>query len=134
MATRFILDTDTFSYAVSGRYPKVRQRLLALRLPPVISAISLAEIRYGACKRQSAKLDALIGLFVDLVEVRDFTAAAAEKYAGIRAALEAKGQLIGDMDMLIAGAAMAERLTLVTNNTAHFSRITGLRIENWVSG
>lgn len=134
MEIRFILDTDTFSYAVSGRYPKVRQRLLALRLPPVISAISLAEIRYGACKRQSTKLDALIGLFVDLVEVRDFTVAAAEKYAAIRAGLEAKGQLIGDMDMLIAGAAMAEGLTLVTNNTAHFSRIAGLRIENWVSG
>ena len=132
MAARFMLDTDTFSYAVSGRYPKIRQRLLALKRPPAISAVSLAEIRYGACKRQSVKLDAMIGLFIDLVEVRDFTASAAGKYAAIRAALEAGGRLIGDMDMLIAATAIDEDFTLVTNNTSHFSRIAGLRIENWV--
>lgn len=132
MATRYMLDTDTFSYAVSGRHPNVRLRLQALKSPPVLSAISLAEIRYGACKRQSAKLDAMIGLFVDLVEVRSFTPVAAERYGAIRATLEAQGQLIGDMDMLIAAAALAEGLTLVTNNTAHFSRIADLRIENWV--
>ena len=132
MAARFMLDTDTFSYAVSGRYPMVRQRLQSLKVPPVLSAISLAEIRYGACKRRSAKLDAMIGLFVELVEVHSFTAAAAGEYAIIRAALEAQGQLIGDMDMLIAAVAKAEGLTLVTNNTAHFSRVAGLRIENWI--
>ena len=132
MAARFMLDTDTFSYAVSGRYPMVRQRLQSLKVPPILSAISLAEIRYGAIKRRSAKLDAMIGLFVELVEVRSFTAAAAEEYAMIRATLEAQGQLIGDMDMLIAAVAKAEGLTLVTNNTAHFSRVAGLRIENWI--
>ncbi len=132
MAARFMLDTDMFSYAVSGRYPMVRQRLQSLKVPPVLSAISLAEIRYGAIKRRSAKLDAMIGLFVELVEVRSFTAAAAEEYAMIRATLEAQGQLIGDMDMLIAAVAKAEGLTLVTNNTAHFSRVAGLRIENWI--
>ena len=132
MATRYMLDTDTFSYAVSGRHPNVRIRLQALKSPPVLSAISLAEIRYGACKRQSSKLDAMIGLFVDLVEVRSFTSEAAERYGVIRATLEAQRQLIGDMDMLIAAAALAEGLTLVTNNTAHFSRIADLRIENWV--
>ena len=132
MAARFMLDTDMFSYAVSGRYPMVRQRLQSLKVPPVLSAISLAEIRYGAIKRRSAKLDAMIGLFVELVEVRSFTAAAAEEYAMIRATLEAQGQLIGDMDMLIAAVAKAQGLTLVTNNTAHFSRVAGLRIENWI--
>ena len=132
MAARFMLDTDMFSYAVSGRYPMVRQRLQSLKVPPILSAISLAEIRYGAIKRRSAKLDAMIGLFVELVEVRSFTAAAAEEYAMIRATLEAQGQLIGDMDMLIAAVAKAEGLTLVTNNTAHFSRVAGLRIENWI--
>lgn len=132
MTARFMLDTDMFSYAVSGRYPNVRKRFQALKTPPVLSAISLAEIRYGACKRRSVKLDAMIGLFMDLVEVRSFTSAAAERYAAIRATLEARGQLIGDMDMLIAAAALAEGLTLVTNNTAHFSRIPGLLIENWV--
>lgn len=50
----------------------------------------------------------------------------------IRATLEVQGQLIGDMDMLIAAVAKAEGLTLVTNNTAHFSRVAGLRIENWI--
>ena len=52
MATRYILDNDTFSYAVSGRHPNVRLRLQSLKSPPVLSDISLAEIRYGACKRR----------------------------------------------------------------------------------
>ena len=53
---------------------------------------------------------------------------AAETYADLRAA----GQLIEDADILMGAIALVNDLTLVTNNTAHFSRIAGLYLEDWV--
>ena len=53
-------------------------------------------------------------------------------YAKLRQELEGQGNIIGSMDMLIAASAIAEDAILVTNNTAHFSRISGLKYENWL--
>lgn len=52
-------------------------------------------------------------------------------YGTIRAALEQEGKSIGAMDLLIAAQALALNATLVSNNTRHFKRVSGLRIENW---
>ena len=51
--------------------------------------------------------------------------------AEIRAVLNAAGTPIGSYDILIAGQAVARELTLVTHNTREFSRVQGLRIEDW---
>jgi predicted nucleic acid-binding protein len=53
---------------------------------------------------------------------------AAELYAELRAS----GQLIEDADLLIAAMVLVHDMTLVTNNTAHFTRITSLQIEDWL--
>ena len=58
--------------------------------------------------------------------------AGATQYGSIRAALEAAGLPIGGNDLLIAAQAMALELTLVTDNTREFSRISGLKVENWL--
>lgn len=55
----------------------------------------------------------------------------AEEYAKVRADLSAKGALIGPNDLLIAAIALANGLTLMTNNTAEFSRVVGLTLEDW---
>jgi tRNA(fMet)-specific endonuclease VapC len=57
---------------------------------------------------------------------------AAEKASDIYASLKKKGSLIQDADILIAAIAMTEDLVLVTNNTKHFNRINGLKLENWL--
>ena len=49
----------------------------------------------------------------------------------IRAALQAIGTPIGAYDVLIAGQAMARRLTLVTANVSEFSRVKGLVWQDW---
>ena len=54
---------------------------------------------------------------------------AAELYADLRRV----GRLIEDADLLIAAIALVHELTLVTNNTAHFSRIAGLQVEDWLT-
>lgn len=60
------------------------------------------------------------------------TDAAAVKASEIYAELRRRGEPIGDADMLIAAPAMVNGLPLVTNNEAHFKRINGLIIENWL--
>jgi tRNA(fMet)-specific endonuclease VapC len=51
-----------------------------------------------------------------------------EIYAGLRK----EGRLINDADIMIASIVKAHDAVLVTNNEGHFSRIKGLKIENWL--
>jgi tRNA(fMet)-specific endonuclease VapC len=67
-----------------------------------------------------------------LVPIMALPLQAGEFYGAIRAALEAKGEMIGNNDLWIAAHAKAAGLTLVTNNEREFRRIHGLKIQNWV--
>ena len=97
-----------------------------------ISSITLAELRYGAEARRSRKLHRLISTFVETIEVMSFDQAAAGRFAAVAAALARRGEPIGTLDTLIAAHALSLRLTFVSNNTRHFTRVSGLAIENWV--
>jgi len=55
----------------------------------------------------------------------------AKTSAIIQADLRKKGTEIGHADTLIAGIAITSELQLITNNTNHFKRIKGLKIDNW---
>lgn len=132
MALKYLLDTDSLSYVVSNRHPEVRKRFLEHSDETGISAISFAEALFGARKKKASKLESLIRVFCDMVEILPFSDAAAECYAEIRAQLETGGTPIGAMDMLIAAAAKSVGAVLVTNNVRHFSKIDGLSIEDWV--
>ncbi|MEO5952584.1 MAG: PIN domain-containing protein, partial [Chloroflexia bacterium] len=55
-----------------------------------------------------------------------------EQAADIYASLHRTGQLIGEVDTLIAATALVHNLVLVTNNERHFNRVPGLQIENWL--
>jgi tRNA(fMet)-specific endonuclease VapC len=69
---------------------------------------------------------------VETVEVMSFDDAAAGRFATIAAALARRGEPIGTFDTLLAAHALSLRLTLVTNNTRHFERVSGVETENWV--
>jgi tRNA(fMet)-specific endonuclease VapC len=71
--------------------------------------------------------------FLKPFEILPFAAEAAEEYAEIRLRLEKAGQPIGERDLLIAAIAKSRRLTVVTHNTREFSRVFGLKIEDWLS-
>jgi tRNA(fMet)-specific endonuclease VapC len=68
---------------------------------------------------------------MEYMPVLDFPADAAREYASLRAALKRQGTPIGNNDMLVAAHALHLGLTLVTNNVREFSRVPGLKIENW---
>jgi len=97
-----------------------------------VPAVAAHELFYGAYKsrRQAHNLALLDGL---QLEVLEFDKEDAWQAGEIRAALSAMGTPIGPYDVLIAGQARACDLTLVTHNVGEFSRVNGLRVENWQS-
>jgi len=131
MSSLYMLDTDICSYIIKGPSNNLITQIKAHQNHLGISAITLAELLYGAAKRQSPRIFESIAAFQQLVEVIDWSNEAAAEYAELRVALEKDGNPIGNMDMMIAAAALAAKATLVTNNQAHFSRIKSLKIQNW---
>ncbi len=100
-----------------------------------ISSMTLAELRYGVERLNSSSFTQHdIDFFITNLKLSVFAwdAETAQHYAILRADLECKGLPIGNMDMLIAAHALRLDAILVTNNQRHFSRISGLKLENWV--
>src|ERR1044071_1439254 len=128
---RFLVDTDVASYAIEAR-PRVIQHWLDHRYADIgISALTEAELRFGALKRQSQRLMDDIEYFLRPYEIVEFSTAHALAYAKLPVPLERVGRPIGDLDMLIAAQALTHNLVLVTNNEREFRRVPGLKIENW---
>jgi tRNA(fMet)-specific endonuclease VapC len=128
---KYLLDTDTVSYALRGE-GHVAGRITAHKPSELcISAVSLAELRYGADRKGSRRLHALIDTFATAVEVVGFGEEAALEFGRIGTVLAERGTPIGEFDVLIAAHAASLRCTLVTNNLRHFSKVPGLAVENW---
>ncbi len=128
---RYMLDTDISSYLIRGDHPEVTDAFRQHFPDVCISAITAAELQYGAQKRKSQLLTRNVNAYCNLVPICEWTREAAETYAEMRVELEKHGTPVGSLDMLIAASAIAEGAILVTNNIAHFSKIGKLRIENW---
>ena len=96
------------------------------------SIIVAAELRYGATNKTSPRLTAQLEAVLGALEVLAFEAPADIRYGTMRASLEEKGRPIGANDLLIAAHALSLDFTLVTDNEREFSRVDGLRIENWL--
>lgn len=127
-----MLDTDSVSFALRG-HGQVGARLLEHAPSEVcMSAITLAELRYGADLRKSRKLHRLIDAFASAVTVVAFDESCATAFGKVASKLVAQGRPIGQLDSLIAAHALALGVTLVTNNEKHFSRVEGLKVLNWV--
>src|SRR5580658_1651739 len=129
-----MLDTDTASYIIKGRPPAVEARLAALEPSRVcVSVITGAELLYGLKQLPPThRLHIGVRRFLRIVRVLPWDAEAADFYAEIRHRLAATGQLIGELDMMIAAHSLAATAVLVTNDTRHFERIPApLSLENW---
>ncbi len=100
-----------------------------------VSVITEAELRTGAAKSTSAaKTLRLVENFLRPLGIVEFTSNDAASDAQVRAKLERAGTPLGPLDTLIAAQAVARKLVLASNNEREFSRVAGLRIENWASG
>lgn len=128
-----MLDTNICIYIINQQPIQVLQRFALYNIGDIaISSICVAELAFGVEKSGSKRNKLALEKFLSPLKILPFSERAMWDYAQIRHELERKGQKIGELDMLIAGHALSEDLILVTNNVGEFSRISQLKVENWV--
>ena len=131
---KLLLDTD-ICIAIINRDDRVRPHLernapSGLRM----SAITLAELRYGIAKSsQPKRATTNLNLLRAKVAVVPFDEAATDRYGALRASLEQRGSPIGPHDTLIAAHALSLRWTLATHNVREFRRVPGLSVDVWLA-
>ncbi len=134
MAYRTMLDTNIVSDLMKNPTGKAAARLATEGEGGVcLSIISAAELRYDAAKKGSSNLVARVEAILAEFDVLPFNVPADTQYGRLRAKLEIAGQMIGPNDLLIAAHALTLDVTLATANLSEFSRVTGLRVENWLA-
>ena len=129
----FLLDTNILSDVVRHPRGTAAKRIARVGDQEVCTSIVVAaELRYGAIKRASRRLSAQLEAVLSAIDVLALEPPVDVIYAEIRAQLENAGQPIGANDLLIAAQAVALGHAVVTDNEHEFSRIEGLRVENWL--
>jgi len=133
---RYLLDTNICIYLIKNRPLAVLEGFRQHSPQDVaISTITLFELQYGIEKSQyRERSEAALAKFLLPLNLIDLDRSSALDAAVIRAQLEKKGMPIGPYDLLIAGLARSRDWILVTNNEREFSRVDGLKIENWTGG
>ena len=130
----YLLDTNICIYVINEKPASVLQRLIqAGRESLAISTVTVAELAFGVAKSPRADSQEKLENFLSKFPIVDWDQDAAWIYGNVRKALEAKGQRIGERDLLLACQALALKATMVTNNTREFERIEGLKLENWAA-
>ena len=129
----YLLDTNAVSRHLGGRHPEITARVRA-SVPGTLFLCSIvkAELLFGAWKSPDPRrtLERLENIFSDL-DSFPFDDAAASVFGKLEAHLSRQGQRIGPHDTMIAAIALANNLTLITNNTREFSRVPDLKVEDW---
>jgi tRNA(fMet)-specific endonuclease VapC len=130
---KYLLDTCVLSDFARGE-TNTHARLKST--PPaliVVSSITAMEIEFGLALNpaRARTLAPVMNALLQAVAVLPYGIEDARATAALRAALQKKGRPVGAYDALIAGCALARGLVLVTSNEREFSRVSGLRIENW---
>lgn len=134
----YLLDTNICIYIIKKSPEQVLKKLELINKSEAkkkifLSSITVSELYYGVEKSSQFEknLEALKG-FLTPFDIVDFDHESAEVFGKVRSELERNGLIIGPYDLQIASIAIANGLTLVTNNTKEFNRVDGLKLENWV--
>jgi tRNA(fMet)-specific endonuclease VapC len=130
---RYLLDTNIVSNLVRNPQGRIADRIRAIGEQSICTSIIVAaELRFGITKKASPRLSAQVEAVLGVIDTLPFDSPADEIYGSIRTQLELAGTPIGGNDLLIAAQALALDHTLVTDNDQEFSRVTGLRVDNWL--
>ena len=130
---KYLLDTNIVIYVIKQKPLEALKVFNKNANRMAISAITLAELIYGAEKSANVEKNLnVIEDFISHLEVLPYGIAATQHYGQIKAFLERAGQPIGVNDIHIAAHARSHGLTLVTNNMSEFKRVPNLALENWV--
>ena len=132
---RYLLDTNLCISVIRDRPGELRPRFNAEVDRLCTSSVVLYELHYGA-ERSTRPADTRrqVERFAARLSVLAFDDEAAAHAADIRADLERRSTTIGPYDLMIAGHARSRGLVVVTGNLKEFTRVDGLRTENWLDG
>ena len=130
---RFLVDTNIWIFYLKSQFTPVRTKLAATPFKEIaVATIVWGELLHGARKYDDpAGREARVEETLRPFQCLPFDLDAARHYARIRDDLERRGQLIGGNDLMIAAIVLVHGLTLVTNNVGEFSRVPGLKVEDW---
>ncbi|MBD2610490.1 MAG: type II toxin-antitoxin system VapC family toxin [Nostoc sp. GBBB01] len=130
----YLLDTNTCIYWIKD-ISSVRTKVTEIGWERIcICSITVAELYYGAYNSQKVAENLTRAEdFIQNLPVVPLTDPALRKFGELKAELRRIGQTISEFDLLIASVALTENYILVTNNTRHYSRISTLQLENWIS-
>jgi tRNA(fMet)-specific endonuclease VapC len=132
----YVLDTDICSYLMKRSQQALIERVKAFAPRDLkVSVITLFELEYGILRSDRPEaLRRVVRAFLENIEILVWTESAAREAGAVRAELASAGRPIGAYDLQIAGHVRSLGATLVTNNHREFSRVSGLRLADWVSG
>ena len=128
-----VIDSDILIYFLKGDRRVVDELLKLSASELYTTRINYTELLYGAYN--SAKIEENLVKFTSFLEkfqILEFDAKASEIFAKTKAKLKKDGNMIADMDLMIASIAIANNHELVTNNHKHFTRIQNLKVVQWI--
>ncbi|MDP3234694.1 MAG: type II toxin-antitoxin system VapC family toxin [Myxococcales bacterium] len=132
MTARYLLATNIVSTLAEEPRGRLAQKALAIGEARLATSIVVAcELRFGAVRVGSARLEAALNAILGAMPVLPLEPGVEQHYAEIRSALERRGKPIGANDLLIAAHARSIGATLVTRNEREFRRVPGLDVESW---
>jgi tRNA(fMet)-specific endonuclease VapC len=128
----YLLDTDTLIFFLKGHKRVTGKFRDSAGSPKALSVISYGELLYGAHKSaRSQENSAKVYRLAEVYPVIEISRAVMDCFGGMKAELSRDGISVDDFDLLIGCTALTMNYTVVTNNVKHFSRIPGLRVDNW---
>ncbi|MDX9796710.1 MAG: PIN domain-containing protein [Sulfurimonadaceae bacterium] len=127
-----VLDSDILIYFLKGNKNVVNEVLKHDLSDLYITRINCTELLYGAynstkIKGNLTKINAFLAQFT----VLEFDEKSSKIFAQLKAKLKKEGNIIADMDLMIASITIANQEMLATNNHKHFERIKELKRVVW---
>jgi tRNA(fMet)-specific endonuclease VapC len=130
---KYILDTDIISYFIRDNRSVIYNISKYSDEELYTTRINYIEILFGiyASDAKVSKVASGMQDFLKDINILELDEKSASIFAQTKADLKKRGEILLDMDLMIASIALSHGYTLVTNNTSHFHRIKKLKIENW---
>ena len=130
---KYLLDTNICVYAINGKYPALRKKLLSIHPDEIcISSITVGELEYGAAKSHwGDRTRQIMYEFLANYRVLPFDEKDTVFFGLFRAYLASRGTPIGAYDVMIAAQGAARGLTVITHNTKEFERIPEISLADW---
>ncbi len=130
---RYVIDSDMLIYFMKGQKEVVNAFIKIAPSNLYTTRINYTELLYGAYNsdRVEKNLEKVKG-FLAHFQILEFDQTASKIFAETKAQLKREGNLIQDMDLMIAAITMSKGYTLVSNNQKHFQRIKKLDLINWM--